>query len=66
VRSTIDHSTSCFEATWAYRLAPWISTARAMSRTLVPEYPRSRKSELAASSISRRRLVSTIGSGPPN
>jgi hypothetical protein len=37
VRSTIDHRTSYFEATWAYRLAPWISTARAMSRTLDPE-----------------------------
>ena len=37
VRSTIDHRTSCLEATWAYRLAPWMSTARAMSRTLVPE-----------------------------
>ena len=36
VCSMIDHRTSCFEATWAYRLAPWISTARAMSRTLVP------------------------------
>jgi len=37
VLSTIDHNTSCFEATWAYRLAPWMSSARAMSRTLVPE-----------------------------
>ena len=35
-RSTIDHRTSCLEVTWAYRLAPWMSTARAMSRTLVP------------------------------
>ena len=25
-RSTIDHRTSCFEATCAYRLAPWMST----------------------------------------
>ena len=36
VRSTIAHRTSCLEATWAYRLAPWMSSARAMSRTLVP------------------------------
>ncbi len=34
-RSTIDHSTSSLEVTWAYRLAPWTPRARAMSRTLV-------------------------------
>ena len=37
IRSTMDHRTSCLDVTWAYRLAPWMSSARAMSRTLVPE-----------------------------
>ena len=34
-RSTIAHSTASFEVTCAYRLAPWMSSARAMSRTPV-------------------------------
>ena len=33
--STIDQRTSSFEATWAYMLAAWMSSAFAMSRTLV-------------------------------
>jgi hypothetical protein len=35
VEPTIDQRTSSLDATWAYRLAPWMSSALAMSRTLV-------------------------------
>ena len=34
-RSTIAQRRSSFDATWAYRLAPWMSSTFAMSRMLV-------------------------------
>jgi pimeloyl-ACP methyl ester carboxylesterase len=35
VRTLVAHRTSSWEVTWAYRLGPWMSRTRAMSRTLV-------------------------------